>query len=196
MRSLNKLYAVARVCILISAVAATAVAEAPKGWGMAGSAPEEYRFGTQEDAGFIAGIGSSPRGFGTLSQIFDAERYRGQRLRLSAEIRSEKIDDWAGMWLRIDGCSGEESLAFDNMRDRAIQGTTPWQPYEIVLDVPYEATAIAFGVILSGPGQVFFDNFSFESLGSTGQATAARRLAKEPSNLDFSLPEPTARGGR
>jgi len=73
------------------------------------------------------------------------------------------------------------------MRGRAIRGTTPWQSYEIVLDVPFQDTAIAFGVTLSGPGQVFVDNFSFESLSSTEPATAVRRLAKEPSNLDFSL---------
>jgi len=39
----------------------------------------------------------------------------------------------------------ETGVAFDNMQDRAIKGTTDWRRYEVVLDVPEDATGIAPG---------------------------------------------------
>jgi hypothetical protein len=39
---------------------------------------------------------------------------------------------------------------FDNMDDRPIKGDSEWQQYAVVLDVPSEATALAYGILLSG----------------------------------------------
>jgi len=41
-----------------------------------------------------------------------------------------------------------ESLAFDTTKDQPITDMTDWQIYEIVLDVPGEAIAICFGILL------------------------------------------------
>ncbi len=186
MPSINKLHVAALLCALaFAAVARASPPGTPKGWGLAGSAPHQYRVGTESGIGFLASGAKSPQGFGTLSQIFDAKKYHGHRLRLTAEIRSEEVVNQALMWLRVDGCNRKESLAFDNMNERPIKGTTDWQSYEIVLDVPKEATAIAFGVILRGSGKVFFDNFRFESVAQT-VVPERRKLALGPSNLDFS----------
>jgi len=50
------------------------------------------------------------------------------------------------------GDKGTEVIAFDNMQKRAINGTTGWQRYEVVLDVPKDATVVAFGILLNGGG--------------------------------------------
>jgi len=50
---------------------------------------------------------------------------------LSGYIKSEDVNGWSGMWMRIDGESNQQ-LGFDNMRDRAIKGTTDWKIYVIV----------------------------------------------------------------
>jgi hypothetical protein len=53
-------------------------------------------------------------------QVFRADDYRGKRLRLSGYVKAEKIDQWAGLWMRIDG--ENKTLGFDNMENRGIRG--------------------------------------------------------------------------
>lgn len=64
------------------------------------------------------------------------DEYLGKRIRLNGYVKNEKITGWAGMWMRVDGTDKNTSLAFDNMANRAIGGTSDWTKYEIVLDVP------------------------------------------------------------
>jgi hypothetical protein len=69
-------------------------------------------------------------GFGTLMQQFTAEQYLGKRVRLRGVVKSQEVADWAGLWLRVD--QGKKMVAFDNMQDQAIKGTTDWRRYEVV----------------------------------------------------------------
>ena len=71
----------------------------------------------------------------------------------------------------------------DGKEDRTIKGTSDWKKYEIVLDVPEKASNIAFGVMLGGTGQVWFDNIKFEIVDKSVPVTDI--YAKEPVNLDF-----------
>ncbi len=48
--------------------------------------------------------------------------------------------------------SRTEMVAFDNMHDRPIKGTTGWQQYEVVLDIPRDSTGISFWILLDGTG--------------------------------------------
>ena len=71
--------------------------------------------------------------------------------------------------MRVDGPQGV--LAFDNMQSRPIKGTADWKPCEVVLEVPGGATAIWFGLLLSGPGQVWFDDLQVEAVDATVPVT-------------------------
>jgi hypothetical protein len=134
--------------------------------------------------------------FAGLTQAIRADRYRGRRLRLSAYLKSADVQNWAGIWMRVDG-SRMTSLAFDNMHDRAVTGTTPWTRYDVVLDVPEGSVKIAFGVLLAGKGQVWVDDFTFEVVGPEVPTTdlepeptprsgePATELAAQPRNLGF-----------
>lgn len=91
------------------------------------------------------------------------------------------------MWLRIDGPKGEP-LGFDNMQQRPIKGTTEWKKYEIVLDVPEKAKELAFGLLLTGPGQIWMADLNFETVGQETATTAASATANvqdAPANLSF-----------
>jgi len=165
----------------------------PPGWYLAGSDPDDYRVGIDAEAahsgsrsGFIAS-GPYPRGFGTLTQAFRADRFRGARLRLSACIRADAVERRAGLWMRVDDAD-DETLAFDNMQDRPISGTLDWRTYQVVLDVSPDAEAIAFGVLLEGPGRVWLHDVAFDVVGDDVPATGERTepLPLEPVNLDFS----------
>lgn len=141
--------------------------EPPDGWALAGSAPDAYEVDIVDEA-FTGSASARYRstksktgGFGTLMQSILPGEYAGKRIRLSAQVKSEDIESWAGLWLRVDG-KGRGSLQFDNMRDRPIEGTTSWNRYEIVLDVPEEATNVAFGILVSGAGTVWMDDLEIE----------------------------------
>jgi RNA polymerase sigma factor (sigma-70 family) len=163
---------------------------APKGWCMAGSAPQDYVSGVEEsDEGKPCAYlkaGASPSGFGTLMQTFRAERYRGERVRLSAAVRTKNVP-WSALWMRVDGQTKGSPLAFDNMHDRPIKGTTRWKRYEIVLDVPEKGVAVAFGVLQSGEGQTWVREFRLEAVGRDVPVTGGPSdvFPDEPVNLGF-----------
>lgn len=178
--------------------AANANNQAPTGWLVRGSHPKDYEVTVDKTiahsgqaSGSIKSSHSQPQGFGTLMQKCKAEQYRGQRLRMSAYAKAEGVVNWAGLWLRVDGAA-DQMLGFDNMENRPIQGTSEWKLYEIVLDVPAESLHLAFGVLLTGEGQVWIDDIQFEAVGpdvlSTGQPSREQLLPlvnPHPVNLNF-----------
>ncbi len=178
----------------ILAAGVVANAEVPQGWLAAGSRPQDYKMTVDRTvahsgkaSALLKSAVSEPGGFGTLMQTFKADTYRGKRVRMSGYVRSEDVKNSAGLWMRVDG-SRDEPLAFDNMQDRPIKGTTDWKKYEIVLDVPDSAQNIAFGLLLSGAGRTWVDDLSFEVVGKDVPTTGPKMGAgvqPAPANLDF-----------
>ena len=86
---------------------------------------------------------------------------KGKEITLTGYLKTEYVTGTgAGLWLRIDG-QKDVPLAFDNMMDRAVTGTTGWTQYTITL--PYngeEAKDIAFGALITGQGRVWIDNLT------------------------------------
>ncbi|UKJ83525.1 helix-turn-helix transcriptional regulator (plasmid) [Priestia megaterium] len=168
----------------------------PKGWMPSGTDPQDYEMGVDyktahqgKASGYIMSKKDDARGFATMMQVFKATMYKGERLRLSGFIKTEDVVNWAGLWMRIDG-EYEEVLSFDNMQDRPLKGTTNWNQYSIVLDVPKESTVISFGILLYGKGKVWVDGIVFDtvedSIPTTNEEYSAK-LPDEPFNLHFEL---------
>jgi hypothetical protein len=164
----------------------------PVGWLLAGSNPRGYEAGLDPQAGYhgfpsayLKAKQSAMEGFGTLMQEFSAGQYAGKRVRLRASVKTEEVADWAGLWMRVD--KGSTIVSFDNMMDRPIKGTSTWQNYEVILDVPQDATGIAFGVLLNKSGSVWLNSVTFESVGLDVPTTAKApaRLPEGPVNLNF-----------
>lgn len=63
------------------------------------------------------------------------------------------MSGWAGLWMRVDATSSRTD-AFGNMMDRPIMAGIGWARYQVVVDVGSESERVAFGVLLSGAGQV------------------------------------------
>lgn len=178
----------------------------PKGWFIAGSTPHLYAMGTDDvvtcngrPAVVITSRETVPPDtdqglpFGTLMQWCKASPFRGKRLRFSAQVMSDDLDDWAGLWMRVDGYtephadgSGTETLAFDNMESRPITGSSPWTQYEVVLDVPEMAEVVAYGILIGGNGSVWMSDVALDVVG-TDVPTTARDFAvlDKPTNLSF-----------
>ena len=195
-------------CCLLLLFGATVVSAqsgtTPRGWILAGDHPQNYDTGVDKDVvyqghpcAYLKPKPSATEGFGTLMQRFDAAQFAGKRVRLSAWVKSENVDDWAGLWMRVD--SGTKSVAFDNMQNRAIKETTGWRNYAVVLDVPKDATVISFGILVSKSGTVWLNSAQFETVGmdvpvtdmwaggsgSLRQHTVPTNLNSVPTNLNF-----------
>jgi hypothetical protein len=140
---------------------------------------------------YVQNVDSSTDGFGGMMQTNSAEELLGKRVRLSGWAKTEDANDGGGhLWLRIDGQQRGVSLQFDNMDRNPIKGTTGWQQYSVVLDVPSEATALAYGFFVHGRGKMWVSGTKIEPVGSevpstnmlTGQFNS---LPKTPVNLSF-----------
>jgi len=153
---------------------------------------------------------AAPSGEATIAQSIRADKYRGQRVRLSGFLKSIGLSPSTYFWMRVDGGPGATS---DFMQRRPIRGTSDWKQQELVLDVPASAVGITFGFLLNGVGQAWLDDVVLEVVGQdmalTGQAggfygansvpgtpraladqrkrqTEAYRLSPQyPANLDF-----------
>jgi erythromycin esterase len=112
--------------------------------------------------------------FGMASSQFPVERARGKRLKLTGYLRTADISrGHAGLWMRVDGPEGKP-LAFDNMGDRGVTGTSEWTRYEIVLPVPEDAVGVVFGALHTGDGTVWVDTLRFEVLDDAPVALAGQ----------------------
>jgi beta-lactamase regulating signal transducer with metallopeptidase domain len=167
---------------------------APHGWFLAGTKPANYTAGVDRDAvfqgrpsAFLKAKPSAIEGFGTLMQSFSAEQYLGKRVRLSASVKSQQVNSWSGLWMRVD--KGSVGVAFDNMMDRPIKGTTDWHTYSVVLDVPQDATAIFFGILLHEGGEVWLNSVQLETVGTevptTQNSLGGLPQPRAPKNLNF-----------
>jgi hypothetical protein len=167
-------------------------AAVPRGWHLAGSFPQEYEVGTRlQKAGpphsvaYLRSTTAKAHGFGTIMQSISAEHYAGHRVRLSADVKSDQLSAWAGLWMRAD--KDMKSVAFDNMQNRAIRGTQDWQHYDIVLDIPEDATSVHFGALLVGTGEVDVSGFKLDVLPDSRipQIGPPPMMQSRPLNLDL-----------
>lgn len=98
---------------------------------------------------------------GVATASFPADSSVGKRVRLSGYIKTREVSQgFAGLWVRVDGPSGV--LAFDNMADRGVTGTTDWERYEIELPVAADATRVVFGAVFPANGTGWFDSLKVE----------------------------------
>ena len=119
-------------------------------------------------------------GFQAISIILP-NNYEGQQITLSGYIKTENVTDgYAGLWMRID-----PQIAFDNMAQRGVTGTTDWTRHEITLPMnPANTTQIIIGGLLVGKGKMWLDNLSITI---DGRDISQARIFEKPSfpaNLD------------
>jgi AraC-like DNA-binding protein len=172
----------------------TNMTETIKGWILSGSHPTCYEMKTDGQV-FHTGTKSglltsktkvSEEQFGTMMQSFSAGKWKGKRIKVSCFLKTEDVQK-CGIWCRVDNNSGDV-IQFDNMDNRSIQGTTDWNFYSIVLDVPEESSSIHFGILLTGTGKVWADGFKFDEVDLSVSSTnmlEKNELPLEPLNLGF-----------
>ncbi|MFT8872632.1 MAG: AraC family transcriptional regulator [Sporolactobacillus sp.] len=143
-----------------------------KNWIITGTAPEKFaanidtalcHTGSRSATLYSLDTDLSTGDYATIMQQINAKPYTGKRMRFSGFVKTSNVKGWCGLWLRIDNALGV-TLTLDNMQNRAISGTTAWNHYACVLDIPAEGATINCGVLLCGQGQVWFDDAGFQEV--------------------------------
>ena len=166
-----------------------------KNWILDGNKWDSYETGCDttifhsgKTSAYLKSVKQKIKGFGTIMQTINAGQYHGQRIRFSAWVKTKDVEDWAGLWMRVDDYNIYNfSLSFDNMFDRPIKGTKDWQKYEIVLDVPITGSKILFGILLSGAGKVWMDEVMLETVDKTVPVTGIEKLPETLVNGGFEV---------
>jgi hypothetical protein len=108
--------------------------------------------------------------FGSLMQRCPLRYLAGQTARLEAELKTENVAGWAGLWIRADAES-QPNVFFDNMSARPVRATTAWARYFIDAPLPASTTWLNYGVVLAGTGTVYVDNVRLLIWSRDGQWT-------------------------
>jgi hypothetical protein len=157
----------------LGAPALPARAEPPVGWHFYEPVGGEYETGIDRRvahsgsaSGRLASRVARPTGYGLMVQIVSAARWRRKRVRLSAQVRTERVSAWAGMFLRVDGPDRDPKrpLVYDTMQQRPLRGTTGWRRVTVVLDVPEIASQLVYGSLVNGPGTMWIDDVRLEEV--------------------------------
>lgn len=140
-------------------------------WVMAGESPRSFEAGKDPNgftrgssAKYIRAKSPATKEWATLMQTFSAAEYRGKRVRFQAQVRTEEVKGWSGLWMRVD-CTAKYGCAFYNSEDKPMRGTNGWTLRSVTLDVPLDAKEISFGVISGGGGTSWIDDLRMEVVG-------------------------------
>lgn len=170
------------------------IGEAPKPWFKNGGPPAVTQCGGGVDSALEASgttnltlkCAATVGGFVGVMQRLDPDPYRNRRVRFSALVKTEGVEGWGGLWMRVDDVD-KPGAAFDNMQNRPLRGTSDWTSYSVVLDASSNAQGLFFGTLMSGKGQLWIKDWQLEIVGpevpSTSLATGGVR--NEPGNLEL-----------
>lgn len=104
-----------------------------------------------------------------LMRTFNAQPYRGKKLRFRATARflGSGADNQARLWLRVDRAHNAGVGLFDNRADHPITATN-WRPYEISGIVDADAEYLSIGFMLLGDGKAEIEDVTVEVLEEKG----------------------------
>lgn len=116
---------------------------------------------------------------GNAMRWLEVERYRGKRVRYSAqvEVAQEPVGGYAQLWHRVDLTGGRHG-AFDNMHDRPIRSGQA-RRVALEFEVDPEAVAVAIGCLSLGNATVALIGPTITVLGDA----APRQAPSPPSSL-------------
>jgi hypothetical protein len=114
-----------------------------------------------------------------------AERYRGKRLRMSAQVRGRGISGRGDMWLRVQALTSPGDGPGLGGGSCPLAGDFEWRPCTMVFDVPERGMWIETGIGLAGPGTIWLDDMKLEEVEKTAKVTSVVRERNAPENLGF-----------
>src|SRR5580693_8808190 len=114
----------------------------------------DYSAATEDGRAILAAAVPEPAGSAFLAQDIDAGDYRGRTVTFRGELRTDQTDGRAGLVLRVSspGRSTPPRAASQDPREdpanhiASATGTGAWTQYEVIAQIPADASLITFGV--------------------------------------------------
>ncbi len=163
-----------------------------EGWALTGAQPERYE--VKCDAIFsncaipiLRSRGGADGAMGSVTHSEPADTWRGRRVELRVNLKAGNVAGWAGAWMRVDDADGNP-LTFDNMSNRPLKGTSAFDWYSVVLDVPADADRITFGVMLNGQGAVFIRELDVSAV-DKAKVASTNLLPDRPLHAAVTVPQ-------
>ena len=85
-----------------------------------------------------------------------------RKYRISGFLKRDSVAQFAGIWVNV--FAGDKSLFFNNMGDRALNGTADWIEISNDFFVDETATKLQIGGLIVGKGTAWFDDFSLNEI--------------------------------
>ena len=133
-------------------------------WELAGSfsadgqqAGPDYSCAAAGQSAVLAATVPGPAGSAVLVQAIYAEDYRGSAVTFRGQLRTTGVAGQAGLQLAVSGPRSESAATrplLDRSTSPAGPGSSDWTWHEVTVPVPGEATAIRFGLSLTGRGRI------------------------------------------
>jgi len=139
-------------------------------------------------------IENSTSSYGGFWQAVECYKSAGKRLKLSADIKTEKVSAGnAGLTFRAD-IGWKHSVTSDYSTGREIAGTTNWTNHNCVIDIPEKSENFYIGGWMNGKGKSWFKNFKVEEVGKEVATTgpdgslvkAAKKVASNYEKSNYS----------
>jgi hypothetical protein len=138
-------------------------------------------------------------GFGSLMQSVAADEYRNKRVRLTVYVKT-KDAELVQIFMSVH--SSDSAIAYGNSLNESLHENSDWTLCHVTLDIPENSRNIDFGVVLTGQGTVWVDDYKLEIVDDSVPSddrmikglTAKRKLPKpnmtvqlnpKPMNLGF-----------
>lgn len=150
----------------------------PVSWKLDQTVPDQFESGSvsgQPQVWYVRSRVFPATGFGNLVQTVDPQPFLGKRVKFTASVRTEDIIK-AQLWMRLDDKTAGVMSA-DNMINRPIVGTTDWNRYECVLDVPRSTVLISCGLIITKGGAAWIKDAFLEEVSPFAQTTETQTTA-------------------
>ena len=101
--------------------------------------------------------------FSTFSQMLSLTPAPSLRkFRVSGFLKRDSVERYTGIWINV--FAGKNSLFFDNMYNRNLNGSADWTELGTVFFADETATEIQIGGLLVGKGMAWFDDFSIAEI--------------------------------
>ena len=151
--------------------------------------------------GHGGGGGGGPRVMPTrFTQLLNAQPYRNRRIRVSMWVRTRLPEkaapnmpvSQAATFMRIDN-EDATFVAYEGSSVSPMYGNMDWTRKFIVLEVPPDAFALAFGIGITGPGEVWVDDVLLEDQGEASGSWQKTPLVP-PQRLQTMSPEQVEQG--
>ena len=151
-------------------------------WGSTSTMSRAYELGIDEDtkyegnaSGVLSSTYDTAQGnvFYYLVQNIRTDNYKGKKVRFSAQIKTENVEDKATFWVGVRDLA-DAPMSPNTSGSVERKGTTDWQKYEAEIDVPDDSLYFLMFIGLQGKGKMWIDDVRLEVVGDYVPATLVK----------------------